>query len=127
MKEILLVEMDTETRSLLALNLRFAGYRVFESATGVEALHRLKGGGRYDLVICRLDMPSISGLQLLNQMRASQIQIPFFLMAQPADKKEITQALRKKVQGVILKPIKPEDIVLLVQTYFEPEVHLKVA
>jgi two-component system, cell cycle response regulator len=67
-RDILLIEDNAETREALALLLENHGYAVRCAETGAQALeeaHRM----RPDLVITDIEMPDISGLDVLEQFR----------------------------------------------------------
>src|SRR5690606_10792900 len=66
--KILCVEDETDLRSDICEELVAAGYAVDEAGNGQEAMTLLRAN-RYDLVLCDITMPRMSGLDLLRQVR----------------------------------------------------------
>jgi CheY-like chemotaxis protein len=67
-KKILIVEDNPDTRDLLALLLTKQGYTVQTASDGKEGL-KLIQADRPDLVITDINMPHISGVELINLAR----------------------------------------------------------
>jgi signal transduction histidine kinase len=86
-KETILVAEDEElVRSLLALTLERAGYRVITSANGEEALARLaeEGVSGIDLLVTDIVMPGINGGELARRVRELDPIIPvLYVSAHP--------------------------------------------
>ncbi len=80
---ILLVEDEAPTRERLERALREAGYAVFASRDGGEALHRLRST-EIDLVVSDHRMPRMSGIDLLRAVRRSG-DLPFILYSAARD------------------------------------------
>jgi len=68
---ILLAEDDDMVRSFVCSVLRGHGYRVLVADNGVEALRLARQVGAYgiDLVLTDLDMPALTGIQLVRCLR----------------------------------------------------------
>jgi len=67
MRQILVVEDDADLRRMLARVLS-AKYFVTTAGNGREALARIRGGRRYDLILSDLAMPQLDGAQLYWQL-----------------------------------------------------------
>jgi len=67
--EILIVDDDAEIRSVLRDLLKGHGFSVAEAADGRAALDFLTDGHRPSLVIMDLEMPVMTGLELLEIMK----------------------------------------------------------
>ena len=68
-KRILIVEDNADSRELLALLLRRAGYDVTEAATGLEAIDQTHAV-RPDLIIMDLGLPGITGDEATARLKA---------------------------------------------------------
>ena len=66
--QVLIVEDDASVRNSLALLLKASGYEVSTAANGSEALKSLKNG-RPAVVLTDLNMPVMSGVELLSLVR----------------------------------------------------------
>lgn len=65
---ILCVEDEADLRADLCEELVASGYLVDEAGNGRDALSELKAQ-TYDLVLCDITMPYMSGLDLLKEVR----------------------------------------------------------
>jgi DNA-binding response OmpR family regulator len=70
MKKVLIVEDDPFIRDISTIKLTEHGYDVVVAPNGETALSRLKTSA-FDAVLLDLDLPDISGLEVLKTMRAS--------------------------------------------------------
>lgn len=62
-----------------------------------------------DLLICDLDLPQMAGLQLIEQIRLVDSELPILVISAADDMSEIAKALRLGVQDILLKPINDFD------------------
>ena len=70
---ILLVEDEDAVRAFAARALQSRGYKVFEAASGVEALEVMKeSGGTVDLVVSDVVMPELDGPSMLRELRKTR-------------------------------------------------------
>jgi two-component system chemotaxis response regulator CheY len=67
-KTILVVEDTVDTRELLHLYLTKEGFTVIIAADGGEGLYRAKSD-RPDLIITDINMPNLSGIDMVKQLR----------------------------------------------------------
>jgi CheY-like chemotaxis protein len=76
---ILLVDDDELLRASVPSLLGMLGHRVEAVDGGRSAMDRLIGGGLWDLVILDMNMPEMSGLETLRQIRALWPRLPVLL------------------------------------------------
>jgi CheY-like chemotaxis protein len=69
MAKVLVVDDDSNMRSLVETRLRQTGHRVLGAASGDEALQLVAERGVPDVVVLDVLMPGISGLELLARLR----------------------------------------------------------
>jgi two-component system cell cycle sensor histidine kinase/response regulator CckA len=70
---VLLVEDEEAVRAFAARALTSRGYKVYEAASGVEALDVMKdAGGKIDLVVSDVVMPELDGPSLLRELRKTR-------------------------------------------------------
>ena len=69
---ILVVDDEPPMRQLERRILEHGPYDVIEAANALEALDILRGGRHVDLLIADLDMPGISGEEMVMQIRAAR-------------------------------------------------------
>ena len=75
---ILYIEDDPTQRSSLAASLRERGFGVVEAASGEAGLGLLDDDTR--VVLCDLNMPGMSGLEVLRQVQRRNPDLPFILL-----------------------------------------------
>ncbi|SMQ72907.1 DNA-binding response regulator, OmpR family, contains REC and winged-helix (wHTH) domain [Devosia lucknowensis] len=103
---ILCVEDEADLRSDICEELVAAGYDVDEAGNGQEALERLRAGS-YDLVLCDITMPRMSGLDLLRAVREEpgQGDLPFIFLTALAGRQDIIAGKQAGVDDYLTKPI----------------------
>jgi CheY-like chemotaxis protein len=79
-RSVLLVEDDGDLRVILAAMLVLAGYQVRTAWDGVSALLEIETGIP-DLIVSDLNMPRMSGFELLSTIRAEFPSIPLIAMS----------------------------------------------
>lgn len=79
MATILLVEDDRNQRLLYEQELGEEGYTVRSASSGPEALARLEGGERPDLVVLDISMPGMDGIEALGKILGRDNTIPVIL------------------------------------------------
>lgn len=83
---------------------------VGEAANGKEALEFLKHRD-VDLIIADIQMPVMSGLELLEKIRDEKISDAYFvILSGYSDFQYAQQALRYKCMDYVLKPVKQEEL-----------------
>lgn len=78
MRSAVIADNDPGVRGLLAELARRQGFEVLPAADGEQA-KSLLGAGRVDLLVCDLDMPKVTGQQLLGWL-AQQPQTPIVVV-----------------------------------------------
>ena len=76
---IAIADDDQDLRELIALKLSAAGYDVEEASDGRQLLEEIQHN-RPDLIISDLQMPGLSGLEVLERLRLLGSAIPFILI-----------------------------------------------
>jgi DNA-binding response OmpR family regulator len=109
---ILLVEDDPAIREPLAEMLRMNYYVVYEANCGVEALlygsHKDFGDPGYCMVITDCEMPVMGGIELINQIRVSDLRIPIIAMSGNQD--NMKRMMDAGANVFLLKPINFTDL-----------------
>jgi two-component system, cell cycle response regulator DivK len=110
-KKILLVEDNEEVRELLALFMTRLGYKVFEVATGLEAIDRASTV-RPDLIMMDIRLPGINGAEATARLKAnpSTRNIPVLIITGYAAGIDTRLALDEGAAEILHKPI---DVTIL--------------
>ncbi|MBZ0156910.1 MAG: response regulator [Alphaproteobacteria bacterium] len=107
---ILVVDDDPFVLDSASLLLGSYGNSVVSSPNGREALSHFKEG-TFDVVVTDIKMPSMSGIELLEQIRSLDPQVPVILMTAYADLDIAIDAVKKGAYDFIVKPYKPEQLI----------------
>jgi two-component system chemotaxis response regulator CheY len=109
--DILLVDDSRTMRMIVRRAKRQAGYRdlvVGEAENGRHALEQLEAG-QPKLILSDWNMPEMSGIDLLVQIRATT-RIPFGFITSGGSSEIRSLAMRSGARFLITKPFSPEDV-----------------
>ncbi len=109
---VMLVDDEEEFRALLAESLTELGLEVFEFGNGHEALLRYnQEPEKFDLIISDIQMPQMTGTQLLKKVRSQKEKPqPRFLMITGGIKDNFNRKESALVDGYIYKPFRINEI-----------------
>jgi two-component system chemotaxis response regulator CheY len=102
----LVVDDFSTMRRIVRNLLKELGYtNVEEAEDGAAALQMLRGD-RFDFVVSDWNMPNMTGLQLLQAIRADETlkSLPVLMITAEAKKENIIEAARSGANGYIVKP-----------------------
>jgi DNA-binding response OmpR family regulator len=113
-RKILIVDDDTSMRLLLAGYFRRLGYEVEEKESATEAL-QFALNGNYDCFIFDVQMPDMTGIELLRKLRDRHIQTPtLFLTAQDTLDDKVA-GFQAGADDYLAKPFEPRELELRVE------------
>ncbi|MFZ2853351.1 MAG: EAL domain-containing protein [Rhodocyclaceae bacterium] len=112
MATILVVDDRNLSREFLTMLFGYAGYRTVEARNGAEALDRVRAE-RPDLVVCDIAMPTMDGIEFVQQLHAdaaiAQTAVIFYTATYRLNEaRHLAQACG--VAAVIAKPSRPQVI-----------------
>ena len=114
MKKILLVEDDIAFAKMLQTFLERKNYEVSTVHNGDEAKTSLEAQS-FDLLLTDLQLPDISGLELLDISRSISPKTQTLLMTGYADVVTAVEAIKKGAIDYISKPFRPEELVMIIE------------
>jgi DNA-binding response OmpR family regulator len=115
-KTILIVEDTVDTRELLHLYLTKEDFTVITSADGGEGLYRAKSD-HPDLIITDINMPNLSGLDMIKQLREEAEFAKTPIIALTAYGKDFSeQAMSAGASETMQKPFEFDALVALVKS-----------
>ena len=108
---ILIVEDDSDIKTLLEYNFQQAGYDVVNASDGEEGLV-LAGECQPQLIILDWMMPLMSGLELLRRLRGREAtaQIPIIMLTAKADEADRLRGLDTGADDYVVKPFSPAEL-----------------
>jgi diguanylate cyclase (GGDEF)-like protein/PAS domain S-box-containing protein len=103
---LLLVDDNEMNRDALSRRLRQRGFEVTLAADGREAL-ALAAASAFDLVLLDVEMPGLSGLEVLADLRRrrSGTELPVIMVTARAEGSDIVEAFRLGANDYVTKPI----------------------
>jgi DNA-binding NtrC family response regulator len=108
---ILVIDDEADIRESLQTLLDLEGYSVHLADCATEGLRKIEAG-IYDLILLDLMMPDRSGLDLLGDIRARDIETPVFLITAYGSVEVAVQALKAGANDYFSKPWDNEKLVL---------------
>ena len=104
--KVLVVDDEAITRSIVNVKIRVIGADVSEAEDGTTALSLL-GAKRFDLVIVDLDMPKMTGIELISRIR-NELQLkhlPIVVLTGSEIKTALNAALLAGATSFMQKPL----------------------
>jgi CheY-like chemotaxis protein len=113
---VLVAEDDPDMRRLIATLLRMAGHKVAEARDGMDILDRLESSiwserhDLFDVIVSDVNMPGLSGLDVLAALRCAYWTTPVVLITAFGDDDMRAEARALGASAVLDKPIDPEKL-----------------
>lgn len=111
--KVLVVDDDVVSRMVLMHLIDSCGeFEILEAEDGEAAWEQLESGLRPDILFCDLRMPRLSGMDLLQRVkaRAELRAIPFVLVSSATDSDTVHQATDSGATGYIVKPFEADQV-----------------
>lgn len=118
-RQILIVEDDKNLQEAIVDTLELEGFQCVTADNAEQALLRLKDEA-VDMVISDVQMPGLSGLQLLQSMQRQGLVIPTLMMTAYAKVDDAVIAMRAGALDYLSKPFSTERLIELVKRYLPP-------
>lgn len=113
-KTILIADDDDNLRRVLEFQLEEASYQVRAAKDGAEALEIFKTDD-FDCVITDLRMPKLSGLELLEKIKADDSEIPVIVITAFGEVETAVTAMKAGAFDYINKPFNRDEILLTIE------------
>ena len=114
MSRILVVDDDDTTRLIISRLLAKMGFSVSEARDGVEALEILRSD-RFDLMVCDVWMPRMTGLDLLVALRTLDHAPRVVVMTSDDTPDTMLKAVREQAFSYVHKPVEPSKLLTTVR------------
>ncbi len=111
---ILVVDDNKELREILEEYLKSEGHNVEGSANGRDALERYEKSP-FDLIITDLNMPEISGMELIKTIRKESKDTEFVIITGYASMDSAVEAVKMGAFDYIVKPFRMEELHVVVK------------
>lgn len=115
---ILIADDESSLREMLVIMLQREGYLVDEAENGEIALEML-GKNEYDLMISDIQMPKVSGIELLRGIREREIEVTVLMITAFSSTEDAVEAMKLGAYDYITKPFKNDEIRLVIKNALE--------
>ena len=105
--KVLIVDDSLTIRQLVAEALEAEGFETLNASDGSEALLELTRRTDISLVMCDVNMPEMSGLDLVAKVRKQGSNVQFVMLTTEGKPELMERARNLGVKGWMLKPVKP--------------------
>lgn len=107
---VLVVDDEPGVRDLLLSQVGYLGYRCQAAMDGHEALRFLTSGGHPDLVLSDINMPELSGLDLLRRIKSIDPLVQVVMVSGLQDLETVRTCLREGAYDYVVKPFELDDL-----------------
>ncbi|GAB2701793.1 PglZ domain-containing protein [Mucilaginibacter koreensis] len=109
-------EIDLLRPHILFLNEK--GYKVTTVTNGTDAVDTFKGG-YFDLVFLDENMPGLTGLETLMEIKNINGDIPVVLITKNEEEPMMEDAIGSRIDDYLIKPVNPKQILLTIKKLTE--------
>jgi DNA-binding response OmpR family regulator len=113
-KRILIVDDEPNFRLAVSVVLRKAGYEVYESKDGEDALRRIletqSEDKSYDLLLLDLLMPEMTGMELIDELNKKGISVPILIVTACTNGEIIRNVTNIGEGDILQKPFEPREL-----------------
>jgi class 3 adenylate cyclase/DNA-binding response OmpR family regulator len=115
-EQILVIDDSQQTRDfVVGYVLTPNGYRAQVARDGAEGLRKAMETPAPDLIVLDLEMPKMTGLQVLEALREKRLNIPAILMTFHGSEQIAVQAFRVGVRDYVIKPFSVDDMLAAIE------------
>lgn len=120
MRKITILWTDDEIDLLMPhiLFLEEKGYEVVTASNGEDAI-RIVQEKNIDLLFLDENMPGISGLETLNQIKTLNPAIPVVMITKSEEENIMDEAIGSKIDDYLIKPVNPKQILLSIKKHID--------
>ncbi len=87
------------------------GYHIKPCSNGQEAISLIETE-RFEAILLDEDMPGLSGLETLTQIKNKQAELPIIMVTQNEEEDIMDDAIGSKISDYLIKPVNPNQILL---------------
>jgi DNA-binding NtrC family response regulator len=116
--DLLIVDDDAEYRATVARRFSRRGYRVQEAPDGETALE-LAARRQYQVAVVDLVMPGLSGLELLQKLKAGSPDCEVVLLTGQGTIETAVEAMKRGAHDFLTKPFPLAELEVIVQKAYE--------
>jgi len=115
---IFVVDDELSMREMLQIALEKEGYEVVLAENGDKAIEKM-GDIDYDLLLCDMKMPGVSGMEVLKKSKESHPTIPVIIITAFSTSESAREAMKVGAYDYLQKPFDLEDMKLIINNALE--------
>jgi two-component system chemotaxis response regulator CheY len=121
MKNVWIVDDDQEMTHAIGMMLELLGCQVTEFLNARNAAQTLLTGVRPDMLVLDINMPEVTGLDLLEflRRRPEWKNLPVVMLSTEAADVTVDQAIELGADGYVMKPVTLEELDRVMETAFQ--------
>ncbi len=100
--------------------LEHKGYKVDTATNGHDALEKIKNTD-YDLVFLDENMPGLSGLETLTEIKRITPSTPVIMITKSEEENIMDEAIGSRISDYLIKPVNPKQILLSIKKHVDTE------
>jgi len=121
-EKLLIIDDETNVRTMMQLALRHVGYQVETATNGIEGLEKYGNGENFDLVIVDQRMPQMTGIEVQKAIFSRNPKAKFILATAFGTIDLALEAIQAGAQDFLRKPFTAETLRAAVRTTLDREV-----
>lgn len=107
---VLVADDSSTMRKIILRSLQAVGVNdTTEAADGAEAVSLFKPG-EYEMVLTDWNMPGKTGLEVVEEIRQQDANVPIIMITTEAEKGRVMQAIQAGVSDYLVKPFTAETL-----------------
>jgi len=116
-RTIMTVDDSSSVRQMVKFTLQNEGYNVHEAVDGKDALEKITGLDKLDLLVTDLNMPNMDGIELIREVRKLERFrfMPILMLTSESQDGKKQEGKQAGASGWIVKPFKPEQLVAVIR------------
>lgn len=118
--KILIVDDEENIRHMLSVVLKKEGIECSTASNGREALEILEKE-TFDIVLCDINMPKMTGMELLDEIAAKGIETTAIMITAYGSIENAIETMKHGAYDYINKPFRPDEVLLTIRKAEERE------
>jgi two-component system chemotaxis response regulator CheY len=121
-KTVLIIDDSATVRRQVSNVLSAAGFQMVEAVDGIDGADKIRTRAELSLVICDVNMPRLSGLEMLDNLQSeiAQRQLPVVMLTTEGQPEAMARAKKAGAKGWIVKPFKEHLLLAAVSKLTQP-------
>ena len=116
-RKVLLIDDDVSLRRVTEYSLHSAGFHVYSAADGKQGLVLFRED-HPDVVITDIQMPGLSGYEVLQQIKAERPETPVIVVTAYSSVEKAVLAMKQGAHDYLAKPFSRDELVIVVNKAF---------